>query len=468
MYNFSQISSGIILLITDDENIHALIKSSLPNQVAELHHVGTVAGAVHLIDLLVPDLIIIDAETFSRDTGEYKPAFAKKQDILKISVLLIDSHSNEDISKWLSVEEIISRSFSPIEFVNRIKSIFSIRRLRHQIDLRDVVAMQIVSQNQRVTKRERILLVDDSRSDRIMIKKFFEQSNYDIMEAESGEEALDLIQQVKFDFVLLDVILPGMSGFEVCRHIKNNPATVVIPVVILTGLTRLDDRISALQFGADDFLTKPIEKRELLVRVEALLKRKRYQEQILQSYNSAVFQAITDGLTQLYNHRYFIEYLKKEIIRSERYQRNLSLLMIDVDYYKQYNDLNGHLAGDQALVKLAGIIRESIRNIDLPARYGGEEFMVILPETVKEQVPVVAERIRKITEKTDFPGCAQYPAGRLTISLGYASYPTDASSADELIHKSDLALYHAKKTGRNKVIGYFPGILPARPGAPGS
>ncbi|MBI3752465.1 MAG: diguanylate cyclase [Deltaproteobacteria bacterium] len=168
-------------------------------------------------------------------------------------------------------------------------------------------------------------------------------------------------------------------------------------------------------------------------------------------YKETKMMAITDGLTGLYNHRYFVARLKEEIKRAGRYDRPLSLIIMDIDYFKQYNDTHGHQAGDEILRKVADIITQEVRNSDIAARYGGEEFVVISSETGKGQAVQMAERIRKVIEDYQFPHEETQPGGRLTISLGAAAFKADAANADELIKKADDALYRAKESGRNRV-----------------
>ncbi len=172
--------------------------------------------------------------------------------------------------------------------------------------------------------------------------------------------------------------------------------------------------------------------------------------------------AITDGLTNLLNHRFFHERLDEELNRAKRFQRALSLIIFDIDYFKNYNDYYGHLKGDLVLKKVAKTIENLVRKVDLAARYGGEEFTVVLPETEREEALNVGERIRKAIEFTPFPGEEIQPKGKLTISGGVATYPRDARNKEELIEKADKAMYEAKKRGRNKVLGYSQ-LLPLRP-----
>lgn len=161
--------------------------------------------------------------------------------------------------------------------------------------------------------------------------------------------------------------------------------------------------------------------------------------------------SITDGLTGAYNHRHFVERLEEEIKRAERYGKRLSLIMSDIDHFKEYNDLNGHPAGDEVLSGVASCLKEGIRGQDLLARYGGEEFSIILPETGKDKAHLLAERIRELVRGKVFPFESDQPGGDLTMSFGVATYPEDAVTSGDLVKKADAALYRAKETGRDRV-----------------
>lgn len=171
----------------------------------------------------------------------------------------------------------------------------------------------------------------------------------------------------------------------------------------------------------------------------------------LRVFEQTQASAYRDELTGLHNYRFFIEALGQEIRRGERYSTPVSLIMLDVDYFKEYNDRNGHAAGNEVLATLARLLSAPLRKLDIPARYGGEEFAVILPSTPKIGAQVVAERAREAVEQHRFPHGEEQPDGRLTISLGVATYPADALEANELVRRADRALYTAKSTGRNQV-----------------
>ncbi len=304
----------------------------------------------------------------------------------------------------------------------------------------------------------RILVVDDVPVNIQLLVTYLAAEGYDVVSAKDGHDAMKAVKEHQPDLILLDVMMPKMNGFKVCEAIKSDDASKFIPVILVTALNELEDKIKGMDSGADDFLAKPFNKLELLVRVRSLLRIKHLHDELqekvieLQRTKEELRQlAITDGLTSLYNYRYFKDQLLQELKRAQRHSLNISVVMIDIDHFKQYNDKNGHPAGDVVLKDIARLLRDNIRNIDLAARYGGEEFSLILIETDKPSAKIVSEKIRKLVEDYGFAYESSQPDGKLTISTGVATFPEDGEDFDTLVSKADQRLYRAKEAGRNLI-----------------
>lgn len=304
----------------------------------------------------------------------------------------------------------------------------------------------------------RILVVDDVPVNIQLLVTYLAAEGYEVVSAKDGHDAMKAVKEHQPDLILLDVMMPKMNGFKVCEVIKSDDATKFIPVILVTALNELEDKVKGMNSGADDFLAKPFNKLELLVRVRSLLRIKHLHDELqekvieLQRTKEELRQlAITDGLTGLYNYRYFKEQLLQELKRAQRHSLNISVVMIDIDHFKQYNDKNGHPAGDVVLKDIARLLRDNIRNIDLAARYGGEEFSLILIETDKPSAKIVSEKIRKLVEDYGFAYENFQPDGKLTISSGVATFPEDGEDFDTLVSKADQRLYLAKEAGRNLI-----------------
>ena len=308
-------------------------------------------------------------------------------------------------------------------------------------------------------ERAKILVVDDSRTQLEWLVSVLEREGYQFRTASGGKEAIRNVRAEPPDLVLLDMILPDMDGLEVLRIVKARPEDRFIPVIILSVKSDLDSKVTGLRIGADDFLAKPFAEAELLARCAAMLRIKVLQDQLRRTQQKLAEQAITDELTGLKNRRAFDERLQEEFRRAARYSDPVSLIMIDLDHFKQVNDRYGHPFGDVVLRGTAERIRASTRDPDVCARYGGEEFTVILPKTHLSGALAVAERIWKELGAQGYPlppGAAGAPGDlRVTASLGIAFYPSkDISTPELLLRFADEALYQAKRAGRNTICLY--------------
>ena len=306
---------------------------------------------------------------------------------------------------------------------------------------------------------EKILVVDDIPVNIQLLHKQLTASGFEVVNARNGEEALKQVEQEKPDLVLLDVMMPKLDGFETCKLLKSNEKTEYIPIIMVTALNEIEDKIKGIEAGADDFITKPFNKHELLVRVKSLLRIKKLHDQLQEKVDQLEQAkerlrelAITDGLTGLYNHRYFKQFLAKEIIRANRHTTKVSLAMIDIDHFKIYNDTHGHLAGDKVLQQIAKLMDKNLRSIDLAARYGGEEFVIVLPQTNLNAAKIVAQKLQNIVENSQFEKEETQPNGKITISVGIATFPENSKDMEGLIHCADQRLYKAKALGRNMVV----------------
>jgi diguanylate cyclase (GGDEF)-like protein len=316
-----------------------------------------------------------------------------------------------------------------------------------------------------VKEKLKILVVDDEEIIRTLLTEHLTDEGFNVVSAASGEEALAIYRDNPNHLVITDIRMGGMSGVKLLEEVKKLDADAV--VVIITSHASLDSAIATLRAGAYDYIFKPFEdldaitemvnramdKLELIHKNRSLMKDLEQSNMLMEHANEALREmAITDGLTGLFNHRHFKDFMKTELTRAERYGRPLCLLMMDVDRFKDYNDTHGHPAGDEVLKALAGIITARLRDVDCSARYGGEEFAVLLPETDRESGKLVAEDIRAQVEKYPFPGRESQPSGTLTVSIGVAEFPADSADPEALLKKADEALYRAKDEGRNKVV----------------
>jgi two-component system cell cycle response regulator len=287
----------------------------------------------------------------------------------------------------------------------------------------------------------RVLVVDDTPLNVKLLTVKLEYEDYVVSTASNGFDALAKIGAEKPDIVLLDVMMPGLDGFETCRRIRADPATAHIPVVMVTALQDVDDLVRGFEAGADDFLTIPINTLALMARIRSQLRQKRYYESLLE-------QSLIDPLTGAFNCRYLEAHGPRLIARCRTAHKPIAVLMIDVDHFKRINDEHGHAAGNHVLKEIVNRITSALRPSDLVARMGGEEFAVVMPETDLDAGHRIAERLRSRVAGTLVDDVA------ITVSIGATVIQpdTEEEELDAAIRRADGALYEAKRAGRNRVI----------------
>ncbi len=305
-------------------------------------------------------------------------------------------------------------------------------------------------------KRQTVLVIDDTPMNIRVLSELL-MDDYEVLFATSGADGLKRALSELPDLILLDIMMPGMDGYEVCQRLKSDPLTADIPVVFVTALSQDADEARGLEYGAIDYIVKPITPAIALARIRNHLKMKRYQD-LLTS------QALLDGLTGIPNRRRFDTILKQEWQRARRTGSKLSLLMIDIDHFKLYNDHYGHLAGDDCLRAVAKAMSQTMqRGGDTVARYGGEEFACILADTSETGAAAVAGRILKAIVDLQLPHKTSPVAPVLTVSIGgCTAWPEQDNGIgdngaiqeqlEHLVQCADKNLYRAKQAGRNQVI----------------
>ncbi|HPF16818.1 MAG TPA: diguanylate cyclase [Thermotogota bacterium] len=285
---------------------------------------------------------------------------------------------------------------------------------------------------------QKILIIDDNNENIKVAANIIKADNNIVWATLNVKEGIKIAEMKSPDLILLDVQMPIMDGYEACSILKSKEATKEIPVMFMTARTDDESIHKAYQAGAVDYITKPIKKMELLARVHTQLK----LSGMIKCLKKA---SVTDGLTKLYNHKKILELLNLEIDRAKRYKRDVSIMMLDIDHFKRVNDDYGHVVGDTVLERLAFVIKQQIRDLDMVGRYGGEEFLIIFPEINQSQAYQVAERLRKTVEALIFDDGLT-----ITISGGVAEYSDEKT--EHFIKKADDNLYKAKNSGRNKII----------------
>jgi len=308
-----------------------------------------------------------------------------------------------------------------------------------------------VLMNMRKKRHNCILIVDDEYDIRISLKDYLELESFTVYTAENGKKALDIFNDNEIDLVISDIVMPELDGIALIKKIKKIDSD--IPVIIMTAFSTVEYSVEAMKAGAFDFISKPFDYKRVLFVIDKALETRRLRELARRSEYYKKLSNI-DGLTEIYNHRFIKQLIDREIKRHLRYSGTFCVLMIDIDDFKKVNDNYGHPAGDMVLIKVAELIKKSIRGCDILSRYGGEEFLVALPVTPISDARNVADRIINAFNSNLFDIGKGHSPIKVTVTIGLSAFPDNSRNKEELVENADKALYIGKKNGKNQVVVY--------------
>jgi len=304
----------------------------------------------------------------------------------------------------------------------------------------------------------KILIIDDSKIERVIIRSYLQHLNHEVFDADNGETGIDLFAKCNPDIVLLGVVMNGINGYQVATKIRQEFADWV-PIIFLSGKTAPEDIMIGIAAGGDDYLPKPIQKTILIAKMTAMERIAAMRTQLLKTKSDLELAneelerlAMLDGLTGIPNRRHLDMMVTKEISRAQRYAQPLTFIIADIDFFKKYNDHYGHIQGDECLKAVASILDDSLsRPADLAARYGGEEFCMLLVNTDTEGAKLVAEKLLIAVRSLALSHAGLDEHAIVTMSFGVVSIiPDRALTANSLMLQADKKLYQAKNNGRDQ------------------
>ncbi len=456
----SQPHEGKILIVDDSprdiEKLYALLKDRYQVIFAQ-----NATKALNLAKNERPDLILSDIMMPDISGLEFC-AQLKSQEITRhIPLIFLTGKSQiDDMVQGFEVgaADYITKPVNATELILRVGTHLTLRKTSHQLSeakRKEVVysrqlekALLVGNRHDKeaVNKKPRILIIDDSIANIQNLNEIL-KDDYEILFATSGEDGIQKALTDRIDLILLDIQMPGMNGYEVCRELKSIDETHDIPVIFVTAMDEVKDEAEGLDAGAIDYIVKPYSHRIVEARVRNHMELIRHRD-LLRDLS------LTDGLTGLPNRRQFDQILVREWRRGERQATPLSLMVIDLDNFKLYNDHFGHQEGDNCLRKVAATLNATrSRLTDFVGRYGGEEFVAILPDTLHQGAIKMAGRILQAIRESKIPH--PYNDGKefVTVSIGlYSAVPSEQASAENIVREADRALYMAKEAGRNQVV----------------
>lgn len=297
--------------------------------------------------------------------------------------------------------------------------------------------------------KKTILIVDDTKINIDILIELLDDT-YDVIVSLGAKRALEIVEETAVDIILLDILMPDINGYDVCRILKTKDSTKNIPVIFITANTDEESIDLAYQVGGIDYITKPFKALELLARVKTQLNMQSLLEELEESHNELKLLASQDHMTKLYNRRYFEDISVSILDLAKRNKKYFSVLMLDIDKFKNINDTYGHQIGDEVIIALANVLKSTNRKSDITCRFGGEEFLILLPETDINGAYIIGEKLRKLVEELTLK--VEDQEITFTISAGVSQIDLEnENDLESIIQRSDEGLYKAKESGRNMV-----------------
>ena len=448
------------VLVVDD--ILANVRLLEAKLTAEYFEVITAMNGLDALEAVArskPDLILLDVMMPGIDGIEVCKRIKSNPATQHIPVVMVTALDQpEDRVRGLNAgaDDFLTKPVNDISLFCRIKSLVRLKMLTDELRIRaetgDNIHSMLRNEVLATAEQGRILLVDTRETSVERIKSAL--SGYHLITSvDDPHLAVETAANVAVPFELIVISLEQIKfdGLRLCSQLRSFEATRQTPILILVEPDDQTRLLRALDMGVNDYLLRPVDRQELLARVNTQIKRWRYTEQLRSSVKASIELAVTDSLTGLYNRRYLETHLTSLIEHFINRGKSLAVLAVDVDFFKPINDTYGHDAGDKVLQELAVRIRENTRTIDLCCRTGGEEFVLVLPSTNVAAAHVIAERLRKSIASKLFT-VGQTPAIPVTVSIGVAALNNVEDTLDKLLKRADSALYAAKREGRNRVV----------------
>ena len=401
-----------------------------------------------LLDVMMPDMdgFEVCRRLKAATTTHYIPV---------IMVTALDQPSDRVKGLEAGADDFLTKPVSDLALIARVRSLARLKLMADELRMRAVASRDLGINNP-----EREALMETGRDGRILVVEYRPLAHEQLLAMFAGEHCADLESDANaalfraaegsYDLLIVSLGLKNFDGLRLCSQVRSLDRTRNMPILAVSDT---DDNVRlarGLEIGVSDYLVRPIEKNELLARVRTQIRKKRYMERLRDNVQMSIEMAITDALTGLYNRRYMEMHVRSLVEQASSRGKPLTVLVLDIDYFKSINDTYGHDAGDEVLREFALRIRKSIRGIDLACRYGGEEFVVIMPETDVGAATSVAERLRRRIASAPFPFQQGARAVEVTTSVGIAAL-AGSDDAASVIKRADQALFRAKRDGRNRV-----------------
>ncbi len=448
------------VLVVDD--ILSNVKLLEAKLTAEYFEVITAFNGLECLarmDEGVPDIVLLDVMMPGMDGFEVCRRIKSNPKTAHVPVVMVtalDQPSDRVAGLEAGADDFLTKPVDDSALFARVRSLVRLKMMTDELRMRESTGqgMGLIDPAETLIENNqsgRILVIED-RAESVAWFASALQPKHEVSSADTFEEALVRVKGGDYDLIVVSLGMRGFDGLRLCSQLRSLPEGRHVPILVVVSDGDRRKLTQALEMGVNDYLTRPVDKNELVARVRTQLRKKRYADRLRHNVQLSLEMAITDQLTGLHNRRYMSRHLDTLMSNARKSERPLAFVIMDIDYFKQVNDTYGHDIGDEVLKEFAARIAANTRGIDLACRYGGEEFVVAMPDTDIAFATNIAERLRQSIETT--PVKISRAPGQLgiTISIGIARCEGASDTAEALLHRADQALYRAKRTGRNKVV----------------
>jgi two-component system cell cycle response regulator len=448
------------VLVVDD--ILSNVKLLEAKLTAEYFEVVTAYNGLECLARMeecAPDIVLLDVMMPGMDGFEVCRRIksnAKTAHVPVVMVTALDQPSDRVAGLEAGADDFLTKPVDDAALFARVRSLVRLKMMTDELRMRETTGQNMGLLDPAETLLDanpvgRILVIED-RAESVAWFSAALKPPHDVASVDTFEEALVRVKGGDYDLVVVSLGMRGFDGLRLCSQLRSLPEGRNVPILVVVSDGDRRKLSQALEMGVNDYLTRPVDKNELVARVRTQLRKKRYADRLRHNVQLSLEMAITDQLTGLHNRRYMGRHLDSLIANARKSGKPLAFVIMDIDFFKAVNDTHGHDIGDEVLKEFAARIAANTRGIDLACRYGGEEFVVVMPDTDVTFAYSVSERLRKSIETTPIAISRDPGEINITISIGIAGSEGDADTAEALLHRADQALYRAKHSGRNRVV----------------
>ena len=448
-----------VLIVDDIPTNVRLLEARLTAEYFEVRTASSGREALAICDAEDIDIVLLDVMMPEMDGFEVCRHLKTSQHTAHVPVLMItalDQPSDRVRGLEVGADDFLTKPVDDIQLMARVRSLVRLKALTDELRARAKTGQEIAIEDAMRamdsinSEGGRILLVDTDARHAERIRGYLANANQiDVLS--NPADAVLAVADGNYELALVSMALGDFDPLRICSQMRTAEHTRSLPIILVADESDRPRVVRGLDLGVNDFIMRPVERNELSARVRTQIRRQRYAVELRQSVTNTLALAVTDELTGLYNRRYFDRHLSLMLDKAREQDRDMAVMLIDMDFFKSVNDTHGHDIGDAVLKEFAVRLRRNIRGVDLACRFGGEEFVVLMPDTDYRQAQNVAERVRTAVAERSFDTGSQQPLA-VTVSVGVALNESESDTPEMILKRADVALYRAKREGRNRVV----------------